>query len=85
MNSIADKLSSILQVPGDAMRSLVLIIPIEVAKGFFILYFLILIAWVATLPKSETVFTPELLNKEISLKPFAIFSLSLMIVTYLIF
>ena len=85
MNSIADKLSSILQVPGDAMRNLVLMIPIEVAKGIFILYFLILIAWVATLPKNETVFTPQMLNKEISLKPFAIFSLSIMIVIYMVF
>jgi hypothetical protein len=85
LTSIADFISPILQVPGEAMRNLVLMIPMPVAKGIFILYFLILIAWVATLPKNETVFTPELLNKEISLKPFAIFSLSLMIVTYLVF
>lgn len=85
LTSIADAISPILQVPGEAMRNLTLMIPMPVAKGIFIAYFLILIAWVATLPRHESVFEPETLKREISLKPFAIFSLSLMIVIYIIF
>jgi hypothetical protein len=85
LTPIADSLSSILQVPGEAMRSLALMVPMPVAKGIFILYFVILIVWVATLPREASVFKPGMLKKEISLKPFAIFSLSLMIVIYLIF
>ncbi|MBN4046731.1 hypothetical protein JYT90_00250 [bacterium AH-315-P07] len=85
LTTIADAFSSILQVPGEAMRNLTLLIPIGVAKGIFILYFVILIAWVATLPRDESVFEPEMLKREISLKPFAIFSLSLMIIIYMIF
>ncbi len=82
---IADFFSTILRVPGEAMRNLTLMVPMWAAKGIFILYFLILIAWVATLPRNESVFEPEMLKREISLKPFAIFSLSLMIVIYMIF
>ncbi|MFP6598156.1 MAG: hypothetical protein VCC01_11920 [Candidatus Hydrogenedentota bacterium] len=67
------------------MRNLTLMVPMWAAKGIFILYFLILIAWVATLPRNESVFEPEMLKREVSLKPFAIFSLSLMIVIYMIF
>jgi hypothetical protein len=85
LTSIADAVSSILQVPGEAMRNLTLLIPMPVAKGIFILYFLILIVWVATLTREESVFEPELLKKEVSLKPFAIFSLTLMIAIYLVF
>ena len=85
LTPIADFIAPILQVPGEAMRNIVLMVPMPVAKGIFILYFLILIVWVATLPRHESVFEPQMLKKEISLKPFAIFSLSLMIVIYLIF
>lgn len=85
LTPIADAISPILQVPGEALRNLTLMIPIGTAKGIFILYFLILIAWVATLPRNESVFEPEMLKREISLKPFAIFSLSLMIIIYMIF
>lgn len=85
LTSIADAFSSILQIPGEAMRNLVLMVPMPVAKGIFILYFLILIVWVASLPRKESVFKLEMFKKEISLKPFAIFSLSLMIAIYLYF
>jgi hypothetical protein len=85
LTSMSNTISTILQVPGGLGRDLVLMIPMPVAKGVFIAYFLILIFWVATLSREESVFQPALLKKEVSLKPFAIFSLSLMIVIYLIF
>ena len=85
LTSIADALSPVLQVPGELGREMVLAIPMSAARGIFIVYYLILIIWVATLPREESVFEPELLKKEISLKPFAIFSLSMMIVIYLYF
>lgn len=85
LTKIADSLSTFLQVPGEAMHNLVLMVPMSVAKGIFIAYYLVLIFWVATLPKEETVFELESLKREINLKPFAIFSLSFMILIYLYF
>ena len=85
LTPIADTMSNILQVPGEAMRNLVLMVPMSMAKGIFITYYLILIIWVFTLPRNESVFQPQLLGKEISLKPFAIASLSFMIAIYLYF
>ena len=85
MTSLADAISSILQVPGEAMRQLVLMVPISGAKAIFIAYYLILIFWVATLPKEEAEFEPQFLKRKITLKPFAIASLAFMIAIYLYF
>lgn len=85
MNSLADTFSSILQVPGEILGNIALMVPISMAKGIFILYYLILIAWVSTLPREETVFEPEFLKKEVNLKPFAVSALSFMILIYLYF
>ena len=85
MNSLADTLSTILQVPGEILGNIALMVPISMAKGIFILYYLTIITWVITLPKEETVFEPSFLKKEVNLKPFAIAALSFMIVIYLYF
>ena len=85
MNNLADTLSSILQVPGEILGNIALMIPISMAKGIFILYYLILITWVITLPREQTVFEPSFLKKEVNLKPFAVCSLAFMIAIYLYF
>ena len=85
MNSIANIISSILQVPGDILRDIVLAIDIGVAKGIFILYFLILMVWVLFLPKEEAEFQPKQGGKAYSLKPMTVVSLSIIIVIYLYF
>ena len=91
-NAFADFIANLLRGPGDIMRDWVLAIEkltwngeMWAAKGFFILYFVLLITWVITIPKDEMRFKLVSLDKEISLRPFAIASLCTMIVIYLIF
>jgi hypothetical protein len=84
-NALADFIVEFLRGPGDVMRDWVLAVPMWMAKGFFILYFVILISWVITIPKDEMRFKLEKLGKEISLRPFAVVSLCTMIIIYLIF
>ena len=85
MTSIADAISTILQIPGRIMQDLVLAIPIEAAKGVFILYFLILLVWVMLLPKEEAEFQPSEGGSVRSLKPMTALSLSIIIAIYLYF
>jgi hypothetical protein len=83
--TIADAIANVLRVPGDMMRDMLLAIPMPVAKGIFIGWFLFLIIWVLRLPREEVMYKPEGSDKEVPLRPFAVASLSLMIVIYLIF
>ena len=85
MTSIADLISTILQIPGQIMHDLVLAIPIRAAKGIFIAYFLILFFWVMFLPREEAQFQPVEGGKIYSLKPMTAVSLSIIIAIYLIF
>ena len=44
---------------GDVMRGWMLAIPMSVAKGIFIVYFLLLIYWIIKLPENEVTLTLE--------------------------
>jgi len=81
----ADLVANILRVPGDMMRNVVVAIEPPWAKGIFIAYFILLMVWVITIPKEEMRFKLESANKEISLRPFALLSLTTCIVIYLVF
>ena len=83
--SIADAIANVLRVPGDMMRDMLLAIPMPVAKGIFITWFLFLIVWVMRLPREEVMYKPEGSDREVPLRPFAVSALSLMIIIYLIF
>ena len=85
LTAIADFFANILRVPGDIMRDWMLAIPMPVAKGVFIAWFLLLITWVMLLPKEEVIYKPQGSEREITLRPFAVASLSTMIVIYLVF
>lgn len=69
---------------GDVMRGWMLAIPMSVAKGIFIVYFLLLIYWIIKLPENEVTLTLES-GKTIHLRPYALFSLTTLVVIYLIF
>lgn len=85
MNSIADAISTILQIPGKIMGDIALAIPIEAAKGIFIAYFLVLLFWVMFIPKEEAQFQLIEGGKIYSLKPMTAVSLAIIIAIYLIF
>ena len=85
MTSIADLISTILQIPGDIMRSIVLAIPMALAKGIFIGYFLILLVWVMFLPKEEAQFQPSEGGQTRTLKPMVAVSLAIIIAIYAYF
>ncbi|PCJ55354.1 MAG: hypothetical protein COA73_13615 [Candidatus Hydrogenedentota bacterium] len=83
--TVADAVANILRVPGDILRDWALAIPMPVAKGIFIAWFVFLIIWVLRLPRDEVIYKSEGSDREVSLRPFAIAALSCMIVIYLIF
>jgi hypothetical protein len=83
--SIADTISSILRIPGQFMRDILLNINLHIAKSLFIIYFLSITYWVYHLPESEVILSDAKSGKEINLKPFAISAMILIIVIYLVF
>jgi len=50
--ALADTIANLFRGVGDIMRGWMLAIPMSVAKGVFIVYFLILIYWVIKLPEN---------------------------------
>ncbi|MBI1389145.1 MAG: hypothetical protein GC154_11930 [bacterium] len=85
MTTIANAIASILAVPGEALRQFALLIPMWMAKGCFILYFAILIAWVWLLPREEMVGPVPGRKKPVDLRIYATASMVGMIIIYLIF
>ena len=51
--ALADAIANLFRGMGDVMRGWMLAIPMSVAKGVFIAYFLLLIYWIIKLPESE--------------------------------
>ncbi len=82
--AIADTIANLFRGMGDVMRSWMIAIPMSVAKGVFIIYFLLLIVWIIRLKENEVTLTLEN-GKIIKLRPYALFSLITIIVIYLIF
>jgi len=66
------------------MRGWVMAIPMGVAKGIFIAYFFLLIYWIINLPEDEVSVALDN-GKIIKLRPYALFSLTSIIIIYLIF
>jgi len=82
--TVADAIANLFRGMGDVMRGWMLAIPLPVAKGVFIVYFLILIVWVIKLPDNEV--TLALTGgKIIHLRPYALASLIIMVLIYLVF
>lgn len=82
--ALADTIANLFRGMGDIMRGWMLAIPMSVAKGVFIVYFLLLIAWIISLPENEVTLALDS-GKMIRLRPYALFSLVTIIVIYMVF
>jgi len=85
MQNLADWIASILRVPGEWLRDLTVAIPINAARGLFILYFSILLIWVITMKKSETSGTVPGKKTPIDLRYYAAAALITQLILYLKF
>ena len=83
--SIADTISNLLGIPGQFIRDILLNINLHIAKSLFIIYFLSITYWVYSLPKSEVILHDKNSGKDISLKPFAISAMVMIIIIYIVF
>jgi hypothetical protein len=83
--SVADFFAGILRVPGDAMRQWVVAVPVEAARGIFLVYFLILCIWILTLPQREVVVAHPRTGKLVNLRYVALLALVSQIVIYWVF
>ncbi len=82
--ALADTIANLFRGAGDLMRGWVLAIPMSVAKGVFIVYFMVLIFWIIKLPEDEVTLNVAS-GKVIKLRPFALFSLIITVLIYFIF
>jgi len=82
--ALADTIANLFRGMGDIMRGWMLAIPMSVAKGVFIVYFLLLIAWIISLPENEVTLALDS-GKMIRLRPYALFSMATIIVIYMVF
>jgi hypothetical protein len=82
--ALADTIANLFRGMGDIMRGWMLAIPMSVAKGVFIVYFLLIIAWIISLPENEVTLALDS-GRMIRLRPYALFSLVTIIVIYMVF
>lgn len=84
VTALADTIANLFRGMGDIMREWMLAIPMPIAKGVFIVYFIFLITWVMRLPEDEVSLILDN-GKLIKLRPYALFSLAVSIIIYLVF
>lgn len=82
MQNLADWIASILRVPGDWLRELTVAVPVNAARGIFLLYFSILLIWVITMKKSETSGTVPGKKKPLDLRYYAAAALVIQLILY---
>ena len=82
MQKLADWIASILRVPGDWLRELTVAVPVNAARGIFLLYFSILLIWVITMKKSETSGTVPGKKKPIDLRYYAAAAIIVQLILY---
>ena len=83
--NLFDVIASILRVPGDWLREMILAIPMNAVRGIFLLYYLVLLIWILTLKDSEVCGTVPGKKKPLNLRPFAILALVIQLVLYAVF
>lgn len=82
MQNLADWIASILRVPGDWLRELTVAVPVNAARGIFLLYFSILLIWVITMKKSETSGTVPGKKKPLDLRYYAAAAIIVQLILY---
>lgn len=82
---IADPIAMALRVPGDALRQVAMMVPMWMAKGFFLLYYILVVIWVWVMKKERTVHPLPGREKPFDLRPLATVSMvCLIIITILL-
>lgn len=85
MQNLADCIASILRAPGDWLRQLTVAVPINAARGLFLLYFSILLIWVITMKKSETAGTVPGKKNPLDLRYYAAAAIIVQLILYAVF
>ena len=85
MQAFIDALANALRVPGDFFRNAMLLIPMPVARSFFIIYPLVLLIWVYGKERSEVCGPLHGCKNEIDIRPMVAISLVLEIIIYAYF
>lgn len=86
LQPILDPIALILQYPGEAIRQIILAIPITGAKGLFIAYFVFLIVWMLRFKNEEVQGKLHLFgNLTIDIRPVALIALVGQIIIYYMF
>lgn len=80
-----DFIAYILRVPGGALRHLLELIPLPLAKSLFVLYPIVLFIWVLRMKPSDVRGTVQGRRKEIDLRPYAGAALLMQAAIYLYF
>lgn len=86
LQTILDPIATLLMYPGEAIRQLILAIPMSGVKGIFIAYPILLILWVFSFKKEELQGKLHLFgDMTIDVRPFAFASLLGQVIIYSIF
>lgn len=82
--TIADPIASVLRIPGDILRSIVLEIPLWVARVLFIIYYLAIFVWAFQKDKSEVQGDVPEFKRKLDIRIFIALSLSSLILVYIL-
>ncbi len=85
LHSYIDWIVTVFYGPGELLRNLTLVIPMWLAKGFFILYPILLLVWVYNMRESEVKGELPGKRKAIDLRPYVAVSLIGQVFIYLYF
>lgn len=85
MQSLFDFIASVLRVPGDWLRELVIAVPMSAVRVIFLVYYLVLLVWVMTMRKSEVCGALPGKKKPLNLRFYAALALIIQIVLYAVF
>lgn len=79
---LTDPIAELIRIPGDALRDFAISIPMWLAKGFFLIYYVAVLAWVWLMKKEYTVQTLPGRKKPFDVRPIATASMvGLIIIT----
>ncbi len=84
MQTLIDAMATAFRVPGEAVRVLILAVPLPVARGLLLLPPALVLAWLLTIPREELTGPPHGARR-VSLRPFAIAALAIQLVLYVLF
>ena len=85
MQNLFDFIASILRVPADWLRELILAVPMNAIRWIFLFYYLVLLIWVLTINKSEVCGPLPGKKKPLNLRFYAAIAIIIQFVLYAVF